>query len=158
MKIRYLFIAIAVSILLFVNCGVEKPRVEPTVKGQSAPVSAKLVLSDSAFALGSEITFNMVIKSQSSDSVKLMFPNACRADFVVMRDGYPIWTLLEGKSCAQVISYGRIAPLDSITIPAKWNCTTNEAKGVVLGKYTVKGLLLSNPRIETEPATFYLVD
>jgi hypothetical protein len=142
--------------VFFTSCGGKQNRIQST--GNPEKFSAKIILSDSAFALGSEIDFKLVFRPGYPDTFKLMFPNACRTDFIVMKDGFPIWSQLNGKSCAQVISYGKIPPRDSLVVESKWSCTTNDKKGAILGKYSVKGLLLSNPPIETEPVFFYLVD
>gem|GEM_PF-2881509 len=156
-SLRFLFVSIFASFLLLVSCSSKQKTLRPSEQTRQFAVS--LVLSDSSFALGSKIDFSMIFENTSKDTLELVFPNTCRFDFVISRDGAEIWSLLAAKSCAQVISRNRLAPGAVMTLDSSWDGQTSlpEAK-VLLGKHSVKGILRCSPPIETEEVEFYLTD
>ncbi len=148
----YLLIGLAI---LGISCADKKEGIATPKK--SGKIEASIRLAETAYALGSPIDFSMVVRNASKDTVRLTFPNTCRADFVVMRDGAEVWNLMNGKMCAQVISRASLAPGDSAVFGATWDGHSATDR-ISLGEYSVKGILLTNPRIQTEPVHFHLVD
>ncbi|RKZ31983.1 hypothetical protein DRQ36_00115 [bacterium] len=143
---------------LFMSCASKKPKTANNAQSENRKIAASLILSDSAYVLGSEIEFLMTVTSLSEKTIELTFPTACKSRFVVSRDDHPIWNSLEGIACAQTISHTTLAPGDTARFRAVWDCTSISEKGIFLGKYEAKAFLLSSPPVETENATFYLVD
>lgn len=117
-----------------------------------------LVISDSAFALGSVVRFAIVVRNISSGSISITFSNLCLADFIVEREGEIIWRKSDGKMCAQMLVQKSVPPGDSIKIEGEWDSFSSKDKKVSLGKYSLRGLLYSIPPIESKEVYFYLVD
>lgn len=111
-----------------------------------------------SYALGSSIEFKMVILTDPRDSATLVFPSTCPAEFIVYHDGEAIWNSLEGAACLQMLNEVTYPPAETLNFSSLWNCTTSSWKGVNLGYYSVRGILLSNPPVQTAIRTFHLVD
>ena len=157
---KYKTAAIAlIALILFTGCAHDKSSRKEESPELPPGVEAQLVLPDSAFALGEPVTMTLVVKHEGNKPVRLTFPTACKVDFLVSREGVPIWNSLHDVGCAQMMSHSVLSPGDSIVMSKTWNGEATGEKGVVvLGEYVVKGLLLSDPPIESPPASFYLVD
>ncbi len=147
------YILIALSIL-GISCAGNKENIAIPPKNK---IEASIRLAETAYALGSPIDFSMVIRNASTDTMSLIFPNTCRVDFVVMRDGAKVWNLMGGKQCAQMISRASLAPGDSVVFDATWDGRSTTSR-IAMGEYSVKGVLLTNPQIQTESVYFHLVD
>jgi hypothetical protein len=146
--------------LLFLNAGCVRRKQfhAPVDKKGSPTITLEFVDLADSYALGSQIILRMRLIIDSKEPVEFVFPSSCPAEFVIYRDGEPIWNSLEGMACLQVITKTTFNPSDTLEYSSQWNCTTKSWKGVTLGKYTVQGLLLSNPPVKTEAKTIHLVD
>ncbi|HDR90919.1 MAG TPA: hypothetical protein ENN75_01585 [candidate division Zixibacteria bacterium] len=145
--------------LIFLHTGCRKKAYIATPDNKNTPaVSLIMTDLDSAYALGEGIELRMRLIVDSPKPVEIMFPSSCPAEFVVFREGEPIWNSLEGMACLQVINRVTFDPSDTTEYSTLWNCTTNSWKGVTLGRYSVQGILLSTPPLKTEVQTFHLVD
>lgn len=122
------------------------------------PLEAEIVLSDSAFALGASIDIDIVLKSTNNEDLQFEFANSCPFDAVISRHGIDVWQANANKACSQIIQSGKISPGDSTVHTVEWNCHSNLGKEIILGKYTVHGIIHTVPPITTEPVVFYLVD
>jgi len=153
---RNLYLLIVVSIL-GISCAAREEK--QTQIPNDTKIEVTLRLGRTAYALGSPVDFSMIVRNISPNTVHATFPNACHADFVVMRDGAVVWNFMHGRHCAQIIGRATIAPGDSASFDMEWDgLSTTPGNRISMGRFTVKGILLTNPQIETEPAWFYLVD
>ncbi len=156
---RTAILLVLIAGLLILQNGCRRNAYIATPDKKSTPAVTLIMTDlDSAYALGEGIELRMRLVVDSQKPVEIMFPSSCPAEFVVFRDGEPIWNSLEGMACLQVINRVSFEPGDTTEYATQWNCTTKSWKGVTLGKYSVQGILLSNPPIKTEVQTIYLVD
>ncbi len=144
--------------ILILSCAKDKAIADTRAEKGEPALLAFIAGLDSAYALGSKISFQMVVVPKSKKSVKITFPSACRADFIVYRGDEPIWNSIEGVMCAQMINKATVSPSDTLVFNAIWDGGSKSFRGVTLGKYQIQGILLTSPPIRTESATFYLVD
>ena len=158
MNRRVILIVILVGFIIFHPSCRRNAYIATPDKKSTPAVTLIMTDLDSAYALGEGIELRMRLIVDSPKPVEIMFPSSCPAEFVVFLDGEPIWNSLEGMACLQVINRVSLEPGDTTEYATQWNCTTKSWKGVTLGKYTVQGILLSNPPIKTEVQTIYLVD
>lgn len=159
MRNRFIILsALFFCLIILLSCASQREiRESPDKKGNPA-LSLKMGELNKAYALGSPIEFEMFLTVDSEEAVEAVFPSSCPAEFVVYRDIEPIWNSLEGAACLQIINTIEFEPGDTVRYNTLWNCTTSSWKGVMLGKYSVQGVLLSNPPIKTKAVSFYLVD
>lgn len=156
---RGFIVFILIGLTIFsIGCSRRKQFHAPIEKKASPVITLEFVDLADSYALGSQIILKMRLIIDSKEPVELVFPSSCPAEFVIYQDGEPIWNSLEGMACLQVITKAKFEPSDTLEYSTQWNCTTKSWKGVTLGKYSVQGILLSNPPIKTEVQTIYLVD
>ncbi|MCK5833356.1 hypothetical protein KAH81_06770 [bacterium] len=157
-RVDFHFIVVMVLIsIVFLSCSNQSESLkQPDLK---KAIDVKIALSDSAYALGSPIEFMMVVKNDSPDSVELIFPDACRFDFLLSNKKGEIWSFLGDKKCAQIISRNKLAPRDSLVLRSTWDglSKTTDAE-LLMGQYSIIGVLQTYPPINTKPTKFYLVD
>ncbi|HHS50145.1 MAG TPA: hypothetical protein ENN07_03430 [candidate division Zixibacteria bacterium] len=124
-----------------------------------SPISATLVLADSAYALGSPVDFSMTVRNVSQDTVELFFPTACRVAFEVSRGDVKLWSSLDGKMCAQVITRNKIPPGESLSFDARWDGTSSEEGAkITYGEHFVEGVIMAGQPIRTGKVAFHLVN
>jgi len=156
MKLKIFFLAM-LPVLLISGCARQAPVIR-RISRDTSDLEARIVLTDSAYALGSPIGFTMVVRNAGEDSVELLFANTCTVDFEIARDRYTIWRATDGENCLQVLSSAVLGPGDFRSFTATWDGVTADEKGVTLGDYEVRGILLSSSPVITDWARFYLVD
>ena len=152
--IKYLLIVVSI---LGISCAAREEN--RTRSSNDTKLELTIRLGKTAYALGSPVDFSIVVRNISPDTVHATFPSACHADFAVMRDGAVVWNFMHDRHCAQIIGRATIAPGDSASFDMEWDgLSTTPGNRISMGRFTVKGILLTNPQIETEPVEFYLVD
>ena len=157
---RVLIVVFAISVILGLlsGCAGKIEALEKDIKKPEPLFRASMFELKESYALGSSIEFIMVIYTDPRDSATLVFPSTCPAEFIVYHDGEAIWNSLEGAACLQMLNEITYPPAETLNFTSLWNCTTSSWKGVNLGYYSVQGILLSNPPVQTPVRTFHLVD
>lgn len=148
-------IAIAMFCAILLSCANYEIRPETQPPGT---LRARISIRDSAFALGSEIEFSLIVKPVSHRNAEVVFANGCKADFLVLRDGQPVWNALHNISCTQMIIRDEIHAGDSLVFKSVWSGDNLGDKPIGPGEYEVEGLLLTTPSLKTARVKFHLVD
>ena len=158
---RVLTALIVIGICWMCSCE-RKPARGKKVTSQS-PIQADslavtIELDQGSYAIGEPIKMRLRVTNTTSRSLKLFFPTAQRYDFIVRKGDETLWQWSEGMMFAQVTSTLVLEPDTTITYEATWNQITRDGKALPLGRYTVEGILRTQPEVASEPRIFGIVD
>ncbi|MBI4566985.1 MAG: hypothetical protein HY719_01160 [Planctomycetes bacterium] len=117
--------------------------------------------SQSVFAAGDKITFELVATNNSTTTASLVFPSSQQFDFSVqtrscLSCGLPvllIWQWSYGKAFTQAFTSVTLAPGQSKTFSAVWDQTDNTRMPVGGGDYSASGQLTVSPTSSSHAVT-----
>jgi hypothetical protein len=110
------------------------------------------------YAVLEPIHMKLVVKNPSDRKMQLTFPTAQGFDFIIRKGRETVWSWSWGRMFAQVLGEASLAPGDSLTYEYTWNGFLPGGKSPELGRYTMQGVLMTTPRIETGQKEFGLID
>jgi len=132
--------------------------VTPQSPAQADSLVVTVELDQGSYAIGEPITMKLRVTNTTSRSLKIFFPTAQRYDFIVGKGDAPLWQWSEGVMFAQVTSALILDPDATITYEVTWNQMTRTGKALSLGRYTIEGILMTQPKVTSEPKPFGIVD
>jgi hypothetical protein len=104
------------------------------------------------------IVMTLEVTNTTDRHMKLVFPSAQRFDFVVRQGKRTIWQWSAGRMFAQALGRYEMAPDETISYEHTWDQTGGDGTKPPLGAYTIEGMLMISPPLDTEPKSFGIVD
>jgi hypothetical protein len=104
------------------------------------------------------VPMKLIVKNETDRTLRLVFPTAQRFDFIIMKDRVPVWSWSEGRMFAQALGRLALAAGDSLVYEYTWDGRLPSGGLPALGRYTVKGVLMTAPPVETGAREFGIVD
>lgn len=119
------------------------------------PPQARLDLSlaSSTVDLGQRALITLTLPNDGDGPLPLSFSTSCQVDLVVERAGVEVWSLLSRTLCAAAITDFTLQPGQSVQYPLSWNQSRNDGGPPQPGTFTVRGILQTADRLQSEPAT-----
>ena len=116
------------------------------------------MLDAGSYAIGEPMEMKLTVTNVTDRTVTVTFPTAQRFDFVIKRDGKPVWQWAADMMFAQSVTREEIAPLDSLVLGTKWDQVLPDGTNPGLGAYTIQGVLKTRPERVTNEKRFGIVD
>jgi len=109
----------------------------------------KLVLQTErgTYSLGEPVPLRFEVTNTGEEPVELAFSTGQRFDFLIERDGEPVWHWAYGKQFIQVVTQLTLEPGQSLTYEVVWPQVDNAGRAVPPGSYRATALLTA----ATEP-------
>jgi len=156
-------VCLGVAGLVVVACGGHPDKkvrrgsnLSPRSPADSLRIS--LVLDAGSYAIGEPMEMKLTVTNVTDRTVTVTFPTAQRFDFVIKRDGKPVWQWAADMMFAQSVTREEIAPLDSLVLGTKWDQVLPDGTNPGLGAYTIQGVLKTRPERVTNEKRFGIVD
>jgi hypothetical protein len=133
---------------------------DEAVPEQARPdsVTAYVDLVEMGYAALEPIPLRLIVRNEAGRTLHLTFPTAQRFDFIITKDREPVWSWGQGRMFAQALGRVALAPGDSAVYEYTWDGRLPGGSLPRLGRYTVKGVLMTMPPVETEAREFGIVD
>ena len=117
-----------------------------------------VALNEGGYAMLEPVVMTLIVHNPSGDPIDLTFPTAQRYDFVVSKGKRVIWQWGEGRVFAQAVGRHTMEPGDSMRHEFTWDQKATDGTQPPLGRYTVQGILKTEPQRVSRPLTFGIVD
>jgi hypothetical protein len=134
------------------------PAAGAPVRPPGDSLKVTLALDAGGYAIGETMEMKLVATNVAGRPVTLTFPTAQRFDFIVRRDGKPLWQWGADMMFAESLTRETLAPGDSLVLGTKWNQVLGNGTNPPLGAYTIQGVLKITPEIVTAEKRFGVVD
>lgn len=121
-------------------------------------VTAYVGLVEMGYAALEPVPMKLIVKNETDRTLRLVFPTAQRFDFIIMKDRVPVWSWSEGRMFAQALGRLALAAGDSVIYEYTWDGRMPGGGLPALGRYTVKGVLMTAPPVESGAREFGIVD
>ncbi|MGD9402942.1 MAG: BsuPI-related putative proteinase inhibitor [bacterium] len=144
-----------------ISCGSKKGR-----EGEAAPVeqvgadsvTAYVDLREMGYAALEPIPMKLVVRNETERTLCFTFPTGQRFDFIVTKVKEPVWAWSEERTFAGAVGRLAVAPEDSVVYEHTWDGRLAGGRLPRLGRYWVKGALMTAPPIQTGTRKFAIVD
>jgi hypothetical protein len=113
----------------------------------SEPDSLRLALVvPTAIRAGATVPITLRVENRDSKPTHLYLRGRTIAFDVIVTaaDGDSVWRRLEGALIPAIIQAKTLAPGETLELRARWNQRTNAGKAIVPGRYTMRGVLLTD--------------
>jgi hypothetical protein len=153
-------VLLCMVVLLMISCGGQGrgKSGEPMREAPPDSLAARIVLDEGSYAIGEPIVMTLEVVNRTDRGITLTFPTAQRYDFVVRHGKAIVWQWSDGRMFAQVLGRYELAPRDTIAYEYRWDQTLMDGTKPGLGAYTIEGMLMISPPLETGAKTFGIVD
>ncbi len=121
-------------------------------------VRAYVELREMGYAALEPVPMRLVVRNISARALRLTFPDAQRFDFVISRDRERVWAWSDGRTFAGSQGILSLARGDSLVYDYTWDGKLAGGTLPRLGRYRVRGLLMTRPPVETDERQFGIVD
>lgn len=123
---------------------VRRPR-RPSRESGVVGLDVELVLNGSRFSRSdSRMTIDMTVTNPTSRTIVVPFRSGQQFDVEVVQDGHVVWNWAHDRAYTQALSEITMRPGDKQSYAARWNFETNDGRRVPPGRYTVRGILMSD--------------
>lgn len=147
--------------LLLLSCGGDKGRKQEAAPAEQVgadSVTAYVDLRERGYAGLEPVPMKLVVRNETERTLRFTFPTEQRFDFVVTKVKEPVWAWSEGRTFSEDTGHLSIAPGDSLIYEYTWDGRKADGSLPRLGRYRVKGVLMTAPPIETGTGKFAVVD
>jgi Intracellular proteinase inhibitor len=127
-------------------------------RGPADSLRLSVTLDKGSYVIGERMRIRLVVANVVGRPVAVVFPTAQRFDFIVKREGKPVWQWAAAMMFAQTMARETIASRDSLVFEATWDQVIADGTNLGLGAYTIEGVLKTNPEIVTADKRFGVVD
>jgi hypothetical protein len=108
-------------------------------------LDVELVLNGSRFSRSdNRMTIDMTVTNPTSRTIVVPFRSGQQFDVEVVQEGHVIWNWAHDRAYTQALSEITMRPGDKQSYAARWNFETNDGRRVPPGRYTVRGILMSD--------------
>ena len=120
---------------------VRRPSRESGIVG----LDVELVLNGNRFSRSDDrMTVDMTVTNPTSRTIVVPFHSGQQFDVEVVQDGRVIWNWAHERSYTQALTEITMRPGDKHSYAAHWNFKTNDGRRVPPGRYTLRGILMSD--------------
>jgi len=113
----------------------------------NTPVTSEFMIKNqsgqqiNSFIIGEEIHLEMTITNTTDQDI-VYHATGPGHDFVISRDGEPVWSKYHNLSWAQVVSEHVLKASESVVLSATWSGINNQGNTIEPGQYSVQPTLL----------------
>jgi hypothetical protein len=136
----------------------EKEGAGPAELVGADSVTAYVDFREMGYAALEPIPMKLVVRNETERMLHFTFPSGQRFDFIVTKVKQPVWAWSEGRMFEQSVGHLAIAPGDSVVYEYTWDGKLADGTLPRLGRYWVRGALMTAPPIETTTKHFGIVD
>jgi hypothetical protein len=128
----------------------EPPRAVPRPRRPSREqglvgLDVELVLNRNRFSRSDDrMSIDLTVTNPTSRTIVLPFNSGQQFDVEVLQEGRVIWNWAHDRSFTQALSEMTMRPGDKQSYAARWNFEDNDGRRVPPGRYTVRGILMSD--------------
>jgi hypothetical protein len=124
----------------------------------SDSVRAYVEMRERGYAALEPVPLKLVAVNKTGRTLCLTFPTAQRFDFIIGKDEEPVWSWSEGRAFEESPLRVALAPGDSLVYEYVWKGRLKDGSLPRLGRYRLKGALMTAPPVETGERQFGIVD
>lgn len=123
---------------------VPRPR-RPSREQGLVGLDVELVLNRNRFSRSDDrMSIDLTVTNPTSRTIVLPFNSGQQFDVEVLQEGQVIWNWAHDRSFTQALSEMTMRPGDKQSYAARWNFLDNDGRRVPPGRYTVRGILMSD--------------